>query len=73
MLCFCLQVSVKSIAQFQNLYSTACSAQNAAPRKGYERARRSHMGLIVHVFSHSESVGCPVSKMNFVDMAGYKS
>ncbi|KAK7315065.1 hypothetical protein VNO77_33597 [Canavalia gladiata] len=67
------QIPVKSIAEFQNLYFTACSAQKGAPRKGgYERVRRSHRGLIVHVFSQNGSVEGPVSKMNFVDLAGYE-
>lgn len=67
---FCLQNPVKSIAEFQNLYCTVCSALKAAPKKGYEYARRSHMGLIVYVFSQNESIEGLVSKMNFVDMAG---
>ncbi|WJX66560.1 hypothetical protein P8452_51110 [Trifolium repens] len=66
------QTPVKSIAEFQNLYITACSSHKAAPQKGFERVRRSHMGLIVHVFSQKETVGGLVSKMNFVDMAGYE-
>lgn len=69
---------MKSIAEFQNLYITACSAHMAAPKKGFEAApkkgiepaRRSHLGLIVHVFEHNESGNGFVSKMNFVDMAG---
>jgi kinesin family protein 22 len=65
-----LQTPVKSIAEFQNLYITACSSHKAAPQKGFERVRRSHMGLIVHVFSQNETIGGLVSKMNFVDMAG---
>ncbi|KAI5444328.1 hypothetical protein KIW84_012817 [Lathyrus oleraceus] len=64
--------TVKSIAEFQNLYITACSAHTAAPKKGFERARRSHLGLIVHVFAQNESINSLVSKMNFVDMAGYE-
>ncbi|TKY45209.1 Kinesin protein KIF22 [Spatholobus suberectus] len=67
------QIPVKSIAEFQNLYFTARSAQKGAPKKGgYECARRSHVGLIVHVFSRNESVESLVSKMNFVDLAGYE-
>ncbi|XP_057446162.1 kinesin-like protein KIN-10C [Lotus japonicus] len=66
------QNPVKSIAEFQNLYCTVCSALKAAPKKGYEYARRSHMGLIVYVFSQNESIEGLVSKMNFVDMAGYE-
>ncbi|KAK2367074.1 kinesin protein KIN-10C [Trifolium repens] len=66
------QTPVKSIAEFQNLYITACSSHKAAPQKGFERVRRSHMGLIVHVFSQNETIGGLVSKMNFVDMAGYE-
>ncbi|KAL5080933.1 hypothetical protein RYX36_009354 [Vicia faba] len=74
------QTPVKSIAEFQNLYITACSAHTAAtkkgfepaPKKGFEPARRSHLGLIVHVFEHNKSVNGLVSKMNFVDMAGYE-
>ncbi|XP_058773415.1 kinesin-like protein KIN-10C isoform X2 [Vicia villosa] len=74
------QTPVKSIAEFQNLYITACSAQTSAPKKGFEAApkkglepaRRSHLGLIVHVFEHNESANGLVSKMNFVDMAGYE-
>jgi len=67
---FCLQAPVKSISEFQNLYIAACSANKAAPKKGIERVHRSHMGLIVHVFSQNESMNGLVSKMNFVDMAG---
>ncbi|XP_020217314.1 kinesin-like protein KIN-10C isoform X1 [Cajanus cajan] len=71
------QVPVKSIAEFQNLYSTACFSQKGAPKKGgceggRERVRRIHMGLILHVFSQKKSVESLVSKMNFVDLAGYE-
>nr|XP_004504274.1 kinesin-like protein KIN-10C isoform X3 [Cicer arietinum] len=66
------QTPVKSIAEFQKLYITACSAQKAAPKKGFEHACRSHMGLTVSVFSQNEGVDGLVSKMNFVDMAGYE-
>lgn len=72
LLCFFLQITVKSIAEFLNLYFTACSARKTAPKKGYEHARRSHMGLTVHVFSQNETTETGlVSKMNFVDLAGY--
>ncbi|RZB57050.1 hypothetical protein D0Y65_045936, partial [Glycine soja] len=64
------EVLVKSIAEFQNLYSYACFALKGAPKKGgCEHVRRSHMGLIVHVFSQNGSL---VSKVNFVDLAGYE-
>ncbi|XP_045815904.1 kinesin-like protein KIN-10C isoform X1 [Trifolium pratense] len=66
------QTPVKSIAEFQNISITACSSHKAAPQKGFERVRRSHMGLIVHVFSQNETVDGVVSKMSFVDMAGYE-
>ena len=58
---------MKSIEEFQNLYSSACFALKGAPKKGgCERVHRSHMGLIVHVFSHNGSL---LSKVNFVDLA----
>ncbi|KAG2384781.1 Kinesin-like protein [Vigna angularis] len=63
------QVPVKSVNEFQNLYSTACLSLKGAPKKG---GQRSHMGLIVNVVSRNESVGSTVSKMNFVDLAGYE-
>ncbi|CAL0328604.1 unnamed protein product [Lupinus luteus] len=67
------QTPVKSIAEFQNLYVAACSARKATPKKGSEHACRSHMGLTVHVFSQNETVETGlVSKMNFVDLAGYE-
>lgn len=66
--CFHLQVLVKSVSEFQNLYSTACLSLKGAPKKG---GQRSHMGLIVNVVSRNECVGSIVSKMNFVDLAGY--
>ncbi|XP_019430633.1 PREDICTED: kinesin-like protein KIN-10C isoform X2 [Lupinus angustifolius] len=67
------QTPVKSIAEFQNLYLTACSARKATPKKGYEHACRSHMGLTVHVFSKNETIETGlVSKMNFVDLTGYE-
>ncbi|KAF1898908.1 hypothetical protein Lal_00019029 [Lupinus albus] len=67
------QTPVKSIAEFQNLYFTACSARKATPKKGCEHACRSHMGLTVHVFSQNETLETGlVSKMNFVDLAGYE-
>jgi len=59
---------VKSVTEYQDLYSTACITLKGAPKKG---VHGSHMGLIVHVFSQNESVGSIVSKMNFVDLAGY--
>ncbi|XP_027923402.1 kinesin-like protein KIN-10C [Vigna unguiculata] len=61
------QVPVRSVSEFQNLYSTACFSFKGAPKKG---VHRSHMGLIVHVVS--QNVGSIVSKMNFVDLAGYE-
>ncbi|XP_027357260.1 kinesin-like protein KIN-10C [Abrus precatorius] len=67
------QIPVKSTTDFQNLYLAASSAQKGAPKKGgCERFRRSHMGLIVHVFTQNENVECLLSKMNFVDLAGYE-
>ncbi|MED6124689.1 hypothetical protein PIB30_061351 [Stylosanthes scabra] len=67
------QIPVKSVAEFQNFYFGACSTQKTIPRKGFERASRSHMGLIVYVFSQNASVeNGPVSKMSFVDLAGYE-
>ncbi|WVZ13857.1 hypothetical protein V8G54_011423, partial [Vigna mungo] len=63
------KVPVKSVSEFQNLYSTACLSLKGAPKKG---GQRSHMGLIVNVVSQNESVGSIVSKMNFVDLAGYE-
>lgn len=59
---------------FSTVYSVivpACSAHTAAPKKGGGRARRSHLGLIVHVPAQNESISSFVSKMNFVDIAGY--
>ncbi|RYR06641.1 hypothetical protein Ahy_B05g073951 [Arachis hypogaea] len=50
------QIPVKSVAEFQNFYFAACSAQKTITRKGFEHARRSHMGLIVNVFSQNASV-----------------
>ncbi|QHO44011.1 hypothetical protein HN51_009494 [Arachis hypogaea] len=67
------QIPVKSVAEFQNFYFAACSAQKTITRKGFEHARRSHMGLIVNVFSQNASVeNGLVSKMSFVDLAGYE-
>ncbi|KAK7380328.1 hypothetical protein VNO78_32836 [Psophocarpus tetragonolobus] len=67
------QIPVKSITEFQNVYSSACFAMKGAPKKGgCERLHRSHMGLIVHVFSRNGTVESLVSKMNFVDLAGYE-
>ena len=63
---------MKSISEFQKLYFNACVARKAALKKANERPRRSHMGLIIHVFSHNESTETvSVGKMNFVDLAGY--
>ncbi|KAK7364343.1 hypothetical protein VNO80_12920 [Phaseolus coccineus] len=63
------QIPVKSVTEFQNLYSTACFTLKGASKK---RVHGSHMGLIVHVFSQNESVRSIVSKINFVDLAGYE-
>ncbi|ESW24236.1 hypothetical protein PHAVU_004G113500 [Phaseolus vulgaris] len=63
------QIPVKSVTEFQNLYSTACFTLKGAPKKG---VHGSHMGLIVHVFSQNESTRSIVSKMNFVDLTGYE-
>lgn len=63
---------MKSISEFQKLHFTACAARKTALKKGNERARRSHMGLIVQVFSNAEGTETgSVGKMNLVDMAGY--
>ncbi|KAF7813151.1 kinesin-like protein KIN-10C isoform X2 [Senna tora] len=67
------QIPVKSTAEFQKLYFTACAARKSATKKGNDRARRSHVGLIVHVLSDAESRETGyVGKMNFVDLAGYE-
>ncbi|XP_040867160.1 kinesin-like protein KIN-10C isoform X2 [Glycine max] len=44
-------------------------SQGAPKKGGCEHVRRSHMGLIVHIFSQNGSL---VSKVNFVDLAGYE-
>ncbi|XP_054787335.1 kinesin-like protein KIN-10C isoform X2 [Prosopis cineraria] len=67
------QIPVKSIAEFQKAYVTAYATRKAAVKKGNDYARRSHVGLIVHVFSDADGIETgSVGKMNFVDMAGYE-
>ncbi|KAK4283066.1 hypothetical protein QN277_000062 [Acacia crassicarpa] len=69
------QIPVKSISEFQKAYFNACATRKAAMKKGNDHARRTHVGLTVHVFSEAEGTetgsGC-VGKMNFVDLAGYE-
>ena len=44
---------------------------HSCTQKEVERARRSHLGLIVHVPAQNEGISSFVSKTNFMDVAGY--
>ncbi|KAK9914275.1 hypothetical protein M0R45_038063 [Rubus argutus] len=67
------QVPVKSMLEFCKLYFRGCASRKLAPKGPAELSRRSHKGLIVYVSSPREnSETVQVSKLNFVDMAGYE-
>ncbi|KAK0593976.1 hypothetical protein LWI29_025796 [Acer saccharum] len=62
------QVPVKSISEFEKLYLAGNNSSKPMQKIASECTHRSHKGLIVHISSTSETV----SKMNFVDLAGFE-
>ncbi|KAF9668391.1 hypothetical protein SADUNF_Sadunf15G0123800 [Salix dunnii] len=60
------QVLLTSMPQFHNFYGRATNSRKSIPE-------RSHKGLIVNVLSDvGEKLDVVVSKLNFVDLAGYQ-
>ncbi|KAJ6753188.1 KINESIN-RELATED [Salix purpurea] len=60
------QVLVTSMSQFHNFYGRATNSRKSIPE-------RSHKGLILYVSSDvGEKLNVVVSKLNFVDLAGYQ-
>ncbi|KAI5563537.1 hypothetical protein BDE02_15G125700 [Populus trichocarpa] len=67
------QVSVTSVSQFHNFYGGGTNPRKSIQKAVTELPKRSHKGLIVYVSSHGgEKVDVSVSKLNFVDLAGYQ-
>ncbi|CAK9185044.1 unnamed protein product [Ilex paraguariensis] len=65
------QVSVKSISEFQEMYFNGCNSYKPAQKIALELPQKSHKGLIIYVSSCNENF-TKMSKMNFVDLAGYE-
>ncbi|KAM5557373.1 kinesin-like protein KIN-10C [Rosa sericea] len=67
------QVPVNSMLEFGKLYVSGCISRKPAPKGPAELSRRCHKGLIVYVSSQREnSDSLQVSKLNFIDLAGYE-
>eukprot|EP00258_Populus_trichocarpa_P026251 XP_024442270.1 kinesin-like protein KIN-10C isoform X6 [Populus trichocarpa] len=67
------QVSVTSVSQFHNFYGGGTNPRKSIQKAVTELPKRSHKGLIVYVSSHGgEKLDVSVSKLNFVDLAGYQ-
>ncbi|CAL9231350.1 unnamed protein product [Arabidopsis halleri] len=65
--CFCFQVPVKSLSEFQNLYFGLKKSQKLTS----DPPVRSHKGVMIHVTTGSANPGS-LGRMNFLDMAGYE-
>ncbi|XP_011654834.1 kinesin-like protein KIN-10C isoform X1 [Cucumis sativus] len=68
------RIPVKSLSDFHGLYFVGSSSHKQGQKNTNEPPPRSHRGLIVHISSTNETAPDTrfVSKMNFVDMAGYE-
>ncbi|XP_038906742.1 kinesin-like protein KIN-10C [Benincasa hispida] len=68
------RIPVKSLSDFYGLYFVGSSSHKQGQKNTNEPPPRRHRGLIVHMSSTNESASDTrfVSKMNFVDMAGYE-
>uniref|UniRef100_A0A9I9CLJ0 Kinesin motor domain-containing protein n=1 Tax=Cucumis melo TaxID=3656 RepID=A0A9I9CLJ0_CUCME len=68
------RIPVKSLSDFHGLYFVGSSSHKQGQKNTNEPPPRSHRGLIVHISSTNETASDTrfVSKMNFVDMAGYE-
>lgn len=68
------RIPVKSLSDFYGLYFAGSSSNKQGQKNTNEPPPRSHRGLIVHISSTNEIASETrfVSKMNFVDMAGYE-
>ncbi|XP_061952401.1 kinesin-like protein KIN-10C isoform X6 [Populus nigra] len=67
------QVSVTSVSQFHNFYGGGTNPRKSIQKAVTELPKRSHKGLIVYLSSHGgEKLDVSVSKLNFVDLAGYQ-
>lgn len=69
------EANVKSVEEFMNLYLSGVNARRPLQKITNKPNRRSHRGLIVHVFPSLDEVrgGLVSGKMNFVDLAGYEN
>ncbi|EFH48342.1 hypothetical protein ARALYDRAFT_489253 [Arabidopsis lyrata subsp. lyrata] len=65
--CFCFQVPVKSLSEFQNLYYGLKKSQKLTS----DPPVRSHKGVMIHVTTGNANPGS-LGRMNFLDMAGYE-
>ncbi|CAK7337316.1 unnamed protein product [Dovyalis caffra] len=68
------QVPVTSVSEFQKLHGGESNSRKLIQKAVTELPKRSHKGLIVYVSSHGGEKldNVPVSKLNFVDLAGYE-
>ncbi|KAI8564836.1 hypothetical protein RHMOL_Rhmol03G0213300 [Rhododendron molle] len=68
-----VQAFVKSIPEFHKLYFAGCNSRRATKQVPFEKQRRSHKGLIIHIIC---TQGCSstklLGKINLVDLAGYE-
>ncbi|CAN8277328.1 unnamed protein product [Cochlearia groenlandica] len=63
------QVHVKTLTEFQNLYSGLKKTQKLTN----DRAPRSHKGVMIHVINDdNKGSSSSIGRMNFLDMAGYE-
>ncbi|KAG5558603.1 hypothetical protein RHGRI_008525 [Rhododendron griersonianum] len=70
---YTIQAFVKSIPEFHKLYFAGCNLRRATKQVPFEKQRRSHKGLIIHIIC---TQGCSstklLGKINLVDLAGYE-
>ncbi|KAH7855689.1 hypothetical protein Vadar_027699 [Vaccinium darrowii] len=67
------QAFVRSITEFHKLYFTGCSSRQATKQAPFEKPRRSHKGLIIHIICTQECSRTKLlGKINLVDLAGYE-
>lgn len=62
---------MRSITEFHKLYFTGCSSRQATKQAPFEKPRRSHKGLIIHIICTQECSRTKLlGKINLVDLAG---
>ncbi|KAI7731955.1 hypothetical protein M8C21_008967 [Ambrosia artemisiifolia] len=68
------KVRVKSIQEFQKLYSSGSTSNKSSQNVTLELPRRSHKALMMHILASNGGGNSKcIGKMNFVDLAGYEN